>query len=355
VFQTVADYRRQAERAEASLLPLMAALAARVDPPFTAATRRRIRAALARSDAPRAALRRIWTAQMMTAEARALPFGHPDRRYFTGLDDRLRLCTATVDLLLRVIAARPLPLMPADPDPRSPEDGVLLAYQRCFDRLHLGFSPTPPDLYAPEIGRHGDLPFPFTGFLRLMQMVRRITLAQGKPRPVRFLDVGCGAGLKLVQAAEFFEVVQGLEFDPARAEVAQMFVARSRRLHDSALCGDALEFEDYGAFDVIYAYKPLSDPTLLHQMEARIAAQARPGTILVLPYFEAGFRFQDLGCGRLHDQVYLTGAAGQDLSPLLERAGHVGTVLPDAAPPAPGAEGFTAPLRAALRHWGHLG
>ena len=354
MFTSVADVRRQAEKTEAGLLPQMQAVAALIDPPFTAAKRRNIKARLADCAPALHRLRSAWASQMMSAEARALPFGHPNRTYFAALDRRLGVWTQTHVALLRVLSSRPMPLMADEPHPLGPVAAQLLAYQRCFDRLHAGFSPTPPDLYSPEVGRHGDLPYPFTGFFRLMQMARRIALAQGRPRPLRFLDVGCGVGLKLVQAAAFFDEVAGLEFDPARAAVARMFVSQSQRPQDRALCADALDYDGYGAFDVIYSYKPLSDPDLLQQMEMRIITQSRPGTILILPYFDFDFRFETCGCSRIYDKVFLTGGAGQDLRPLLRRIGHVGSVLPDRQALPVGIDGFAAPVRDALRAWGHL-
>ncbi len=354
MFETVATYRRQAESVEADLMTRTTDLATLIDPPFSLAKRRRIRGLLDATEGPRGQLYRIWAAQMMTAEARALPFGHPDRRYFLAVDGRLRLWTQTQALLDRVLKAGPLPLLPDEPPATSPEYAQLLAYQRCFDRLHGYFSPTPPDLYAAVTGRHGDLPYPFTGFLRLMQMIRRLALAMGRTGQVSFLDMGCGVGLKLVQAAEFFDVVHGVEYDAERAEVAGSLIERSRRAQDRATQGDALTFDDYGQYDVIYAYKPLSDPELLQAMERRMIAQARPDTILILPYFEIDFRFDDLGLTRLSDKVFVTGGAGRDLTQVLQKAGHIGTILPQAVVGLPGAEGFTEPLRQALRHWGHL-
>ncbi len=354
MFEAVAIYRRQAESVEAELMTRVTGLAALIEPPFPLAKRRRIRGLLDATEGPRAQLYRIWAAQMMTAEARSLPFGHPDRHYFLAVDGRLRLWTQTLAVLENVLKARPLPLMPDGPAVTSAEHGQLLAYQRCFDRLHVYLSPTPPDLYAADTGRHGDLPYPFTGFLRMMQLARRIILALGRAGPLSFLDMGCGVGLKLVQAAEYFEVVHGVEYDSERAEVARSLIGKSRRVQDSAVQGDALTFDRYGRYDVIYAYKPLSDPELLQAMERRMIAQARPDTILILPYFEIDFRFEDLGLTRLYEKVFLTGGAGRDTGALLQKIGHIGTIVPQAVAGLPGAEGFTEPLRRALRHWGHL-
>jgi len=353
MFETVADFRRQAERLEADLTTRMVEVAALIDPPFTPAKCRRIKRLLAGIADRCAPLHRIWTAQMMTAESRALPFNHPDRVYFVGLNTRLQIWAGLPATLAVVLSGKPTPLVPDEPPDGSPEQGQLLAYQNCLDRLHSYFSPTPPHLYSPEIGRHGDLPYPFTRFFRLMQAVRRLVLAQGRGS-ASFLDVGCGVGLKLLQAAEFFDVVHGFDFDPERAAVAHRLVARAQRPQDRGFCADALTFDGYGDHDVIYAYKPLSDPDLLQQMERRIVAQAKPGALLILPYFEADFRFEDLGCTRLLDKVYLTGGAGQDVAPLLARAGHIGTVVPRPDAPRNVDEGFCAPVREALRRWGHL-
>lgn len=353
MFETVADFRRKAEAIEADLTLRTGEVAALIDPPFTLQKRRRIKRLLAGIEAQCAVLHRIWTAQMMTAEARALPFGHPDRVYFLGVNGRLQIWSETPATLASALSGRAVPLTSEEPPEGSPVHGQLLAYQRCFDRLHGYFSPTPPQLYSPEIGRHGDVPYPFTGFFRLMQVVRRLVLAQGRPSAA-FLDVGCGVGLKLLQAAEFFDVVHGFEFDPDRAAAAQQLVDRSRRMNDRGFRADALQFDGYGNYDVIYAYKPLSDPELLQQMERRILEQVKPGTMLILPYFEFEFRFEELGCTRIYDKVYLTGGAGQDVAPLLERAGQIGTVVARPDDRRAGVEGFCAPVRDALRHWGHL-
>lgn len=353
MFETVADYRRQAERLEADLTSRMVEVAALIDPPFTPAKRRKIKRLLVGIDAQCALLHRVWTAQMMTAEARALPFGHPDRTYFLGVNGRLQTWSETPARLAVALSGKAMPLTSDEPAAGSPVHGQLLAYQHCFDRLHGYFSPTPPHLYSPEIGRHGDVPYPFTGFFRLMQVVRRLVLALGH-RSASFLDVGCGVGLKLVQAAEFFDVVHGFEFDPDRAAAAHLLVERSRRMHDRGFCADALTFDGYGDYDVIYAYKPLSDPELLQQMERRILAQVKPGCLLILPYFEFEFRFEELGCTRVYDKVYLTGGAGQDVAPLLQRAGQIGCVVARPDDQRAAVEGFCAPVREALRHWGHL-
>ncbi len=353
MFQTVADYRRQTERLEEELTRESAGIAACIVPPYTLSMRRRIRSLLRRIEVKVLVLHRLWTAQMMTDEARSQPFGHPDRMYFAAVNGRLQVWSATVVTLASALSAKPPPLLADEPPVGSAVHGQLLAYQNGFERLHLRLSPTPPNLYSSEPGRHGDLPYPFTAFLRMMQGVRRLVLAQGRTT-LSFLDVGCGAGLKLVQAAEFFDVVHGFDFDPDRAAEAALLVERSRRINDRAFCDDALSFDRYGDFDVIYAYKPLSDPDLLGQMERRILEQAKPGALLILPYIEFDFRFEDMGCTRLFDRVYLTGGAGQDIADLMERAGRIGTVVPVQDERRIATEGFCAPVRNALRRWGHL-
>lgn len=352
MFGTVADYRRMAVAAETALTAQMADVAGLIEPPFTPRRRQAIGEGLQATEAFCAELRRIWTAQMMLPAARALMFGHPDRSYFHALDGRLRLWVESRALLGAVLTRKPLALMPDGAVEGSPEAGQLRAYERSFERLHDYLSPTTPDLYSSVAGRHGDLPYPFTKFFRLMQMVRRLLLAQGRQGRLAFLDVGCGVGLKLLQAADFFDVVHGLEFDAGRAAVAATLVERSDRTFDRVFHGDALAFDSYADYDVIYAYKPLSDPDLLRQMEARIIAQARPGTIVILPYFDIDFRFEDMGCTRIYDKVFLTGGAGQNLRGLLRRAGNIGTVLASGAMPRD--EGFVGSVRTALRLWGHL-
>ena len=324
-----------------------------VAPPFTPKRRESIKAALGAAQFGCSQLNSTWYRHLALPETRSLPHFGIDMAYFGSLRRRLNLMTEFQALLRQVMQAKPLPLLPDAPSRDSPAGQVLAAYEDAFYRLHDHIGPPRPN---PEdyVGRHNDIPLPFTHFARLMQLARRAALALGRPTPLAFIDVGCGVGLKVLQAAQVFEISQGLEYDHTRVPVADQMIRQPRRPDDKVFQADALTYEGYGNHDVIYAYKPLSDPVLIVEMEERIVTQSRPGTVLVMPYTEFDARHANYDVGRLTQLVFVTGYRGRDMKPLLRKIGQTGFVVPHAPISQNFDEGFVAPLANALRHWGHL-
>jgi SAM-dependent methyltransferase len=94
-----------------------------------------------------------------------------------------------------------------------------------------------------------------------------------------FLDVGSGIGSKLFLAEQ-----AGLQ--PAGLELRTAYVEVSRRIWPQypVTCADALAYEDYGDFDVIYCYRIAQGPDLQDRVNRRIIEQMRPGAL----FFSAG-------------------------------------------------------------------
>jgi SAM-dependent methyltransferase len=89
----------------------------------------------------------------------------------------------------------------------------------------------------------------------------------------RFLDVGCGPGTKLLMAKSFFKA-EGIE-------VVDRFIQQSKAFGlDCVHKQDALEYEHYGDFDVIYFYRPFKNNELQKQLEDRIYSQMKVGALL---------------------------------------------------------------------------
>lgn len=164
-----------------------------------------------------------------------------------------------------------------------------------------------------------DIPLSGAYFINLLQAAQRILLAQGHSGPVRFIDIGCGGGTKVLAASAMFEVAHGLEYSPAYAAKAQQFLERLGVDAAVIRTGDALTFEDYGAYDVIYFYRPLKDPALAAQMEARVLAQARPGTVILAP-LNATLGRSDDDAGKVLDKIYLAGISRSDAQKVAEQA-----------------------------------
>jgi 2-polyprenyl-3-methyl-5-hydroxy-6-metoxy-1,4-benzoquinol methylase len=201
---------------------------------------------------------------------------------------------------------------------------------------------------------HVDIAYPISQAVALMHAAQRILLAQDRPAPFRFLDVGCGGGTKLLAAASMFHQVCGLELDPIYLEQARRLLALARQGRCQVEAGDALTYDGYGRFDVIYLYEPIREAEPELALERRIFAQCRPGCVVIAPHPPFEMRFAGHGLSRLTDKLYVAGIAPQAAEHLLRRTGHIG---PDALSPEPGPTdnrlGWLMPVATAFRRLGH--
>ena len=130
---------------------------------------------------------------------------------------------------------------------------------------------------------YGDIPLSGAYFLNLLQAASRVALAQNRSGPLRFLDVGCGGGSKVIAASAMFDVAHGIELDAECVEHAQAFLNRIVAEAPQITQADALLFSDYGNYEIIYFYRPMKAGHLALELEDRIVSQAAPGTILIAP------------------------------------------------------------------------
>ena len=120
-------------------------------------------------------------------------------------------------------------------------------------------------------------------FINLMQAAYRTALAQGRTGPLKFIDVGCGGGTKVIMASHFFEQADGLEYNADFVEHARRTINITKVDGCTIFEGDALTFPDYADYDIVYFYRPISDDDLLTQMETNIVNTVKPGTIIIAP------------------------------------------------------------------------
>lgn len=101
-----------------------------------------------------------------------------------------------------------------------------------------------------------------------------------KPCNAYFLDVGCGIGNVMSLAKYYGFSPFGIEFDPKLVSRA-LFPKLSTINPQKQSCGiyeiDALKFEHYGEFDVIYFYCPIKDSELESQLERKIEDDMKVG------------------------------------------------------------------------------
>lgn len=267
----------------------------------------------------------------------------------------LRRWEGVTALLADACAGRAVRLYP----PQDPADTVvqaLSAMDRAFLVLDRAFADVEQDPEAAAHGCFADIRLRPSHFLAHMQAAWRLLSAEGRVRGARFLDVGCGAGSKVLIASGFFAEADGLEYDPGYVAVAGRLIGTPRAPRTRVFAGDALAFEGYGAYDVIYFYAPMRDTEKLRALEERIAALARPGAVLVSPYDEFPQRARELGAEPVGGAVSLAGTGPEAAAARLAAAERVGTRIPD-----PGLlrdlpqDGLWAPLLHGLRAAGFGG
>lgn len=168
------------------------------------------------------------------------------------------------------------------------------------------------------------IPLGADSFVERLQAAWRILTVRGNPDRARFLEVGSGAGSKLFLAGQFFPLVEGIELDAnylARAELLQNTSRPDRRVHRA----DAMTFDGYADYDVIYCYLPPIEPEVQAMLERRILDQAREGAIIVLPMMRSR---TVSALSWLDGEILVKGLDGEALSALAREAQLVGTAVP---------------------------
>ena len=199
-----------------------------------------------------------------------------------------------------------------------------------MDSMHKVANPT-ADKQGADAENHGchrDIPYALSWFSKTIGAAHRICLALQKQRPLRFLDVGSGGGTKVLAATMCFDVCDGLEYDTDAVSTGRRFLDLLAPERCKLIHGDALEFSDYGDYDVIYFFKPLKGHHRMIELEERIIAQARPTTVL-LPVGE--FFMDDLqsrGIHKLADKIYINGVSENEAFKIRNTAEQMGPMIP---------------------------
>ena len=310
---------------EAELPPQVAALAARLASRRADPTDDEFRGALLR-------LSRLQTRLLHLSAGHAAPIGEP----------RLSLQRAAV-LHRAVKLGRILGMLSAPHDavplyrqrPRRTDPGWAQrdVLDRALRRLTPVLNPNAQDAAAAARGAYPDIPIGPSEFIEHLHAARRVALARKTRQPLRFLDVGCGSGLTVLLASELFDEAVGIEIDPGYVSAATEMLRRAEVPNGRIEHADALLFEDYGAYDIIYFFRPLRDIDLLRQLERRILAQARPGTILIAPYQLFDEQLDAYDCSSIAGRLFIAGVGPEAASEARRRAEQA-PAAPLPVPPA---------------------
>jgi SAM-dependent methyltransferase len=173
--------------------------------------------------------------------------------------------------------------------------GVATALAHAFSARRTAFYPTEPD--EVQAAHYAYIAYDPEHFLRRLHDYGCLE------NRGRFLDVGCGIGEKvfLAYALGTFTHCDGLEYDARTAAVAQFLF---KQLGDPEVYplqvfpGDALSFDHYGDYDVIYMFRPLRDRAQMRQLVTRIVEQLRPQATLI-DVFQDGFALKKADDGSL--------------------------------------------------------
>lgn len=213
-----------------------------------------------------------------------------------------------------------------------------------FTRAHRAINPGSQDQASADLGAHSDIPLDAARFVAAAHLAYRLRLATKTPRPWRFLDVGCGGGVKVAMAAEFFDEAMGIEIDPGYAAAAARSLAAMRSHRCRVEVADALAYGGYGGFDVIYFYQPMHDMTALLALEERIIAGSRDDVILIAPYPGFAMRAASLGCLPVDGTVFMKNAMAAQLPDLLAETRRMGPHVYGADDDPPQNLGWLRPL-----------
>ncbi len=102
---------------------------------------------------------------------------------------------------------------------------------------------------------------------------------------IKFLDVGCGIGTKLVLASGPFNYnVDGIEINKKYVDFYNNKFSKFLFPFENApkiFHADGRTFERYNEYDVIYFYCPMCKYELQRELEKQIVARAKKGAIII--------------------------------------------------------------------------
>ena len=203
-----------------------------------------------------------------------------------------------------------------------------------LDAVHRIANPA-ANMQAADADKHGctpDIPSPMNLFSIMIGSAHRICLVLKKQRPLRFLDVGCGGGIKVLAATTCFDFCDGLEYEKQTVTTGRQFLELLEIEQCKLIHGDALEFLNYQDYDVIYVHKPMMEIDKMVEMEEQIISQVKPGTVLLT----AGDLYTDdprsKGVQRLTFNIYITGMSEGRASEIFKAAEYMGQMVPGFRP-----------------------
>lgn len=121
------------------------------------------------------------------------------------------------------------------------------------------------------------MPFPLFDFIALVAEALPETTGSA------FLEVGCGIGTRMLVAHELYGLdCHGIDRVPEYvAQVSKRLPGAPGGPAVTAEVADALSWEGYGDYDLVWFNRPFNDAALQRQLEARVWEAMRPGAVVI--------------------------------------------------------------------------
>lgn len=119
------------------------------------------------------------------------------------------------------------------------------------------------------------MPFPLFDFIALV--AEALPEAQGDA----FLEVGCGIGTRMLVANRVYGLdCHGIDRVPEYvAQAREMLPAGEPGV--TAEVADALGWDGYGKYDLLWFNRPFNDAALQYQLEAQVWKDMKPGAVVI--------------------------------------------------------------------------
>jgi hypothetical protein len=100
------------------------------------------------------------------------------------------------------------------------------------------------------------------------------------PKTIKFVDVGCGIGDKVLLANFVFDLNSvGIEYNPHYYEIAKFNESNTKTKNVKFICEDAFNV-DFKEFDFVYMYCPIADGDLMGKLNKHIWKTMKKGGLL---------------------------------------------------------------------------
>jgi len=133
------------------------------------------------------------------------------------------------------------------------------------------------DGHNEALGAYPFIPLPFSIFCAHLSQAKEVFQdSHGTIPIIKFLDIGCGPGTKILLAREMGFDSWGLEINEQHKTSAEKLYIGGRIIWQ-----DGRKFSGYNNFDILYFYRPMFDSKLQAKLQKQIYGTMRVGAVII--------------------------------------------------------------------------